>query len=347
MRKAFLKAGIEICGLISEPTAAVYRHYEKLKKWQKIVVFDWGGGTLDIAVVELISGNIRETQTYGIPLGGDKIDEKIAQWIFKKLLREKNFDISFEEISPKTRDIFLVESEDAKRSMSEDVETEMSFNCKEFGGIIQSKMSRKEFFNLIDPEINTAINAIRESIKNARLSVEEIGCILMVGGSSKLAGLYDTIEREFPCHVIPPDTESDWATAHGAALLNKNEGRYILSQNVGLRLSDDTYFPLLRQGEQIDNEIRTVSFGLVEDCDNARFIFEEKKDSLSEFGEHGRETLGYMTVPTYGFMKEPIRFEYGMDENLMFNARVQSDNRKAPIYWEYGKLRFSYRFPDD
>ncbi len=348
LRKAAHAAGIEICGLISEPTAAVYRHYETLRKWQKVAVFDWGGGTLDISVVELVSGNVREIATFGLRLGGDDIDEKIAKWTHNQILRKKGGDISFDEMTGKARDELIVKAEEAKRALSDSDDAPINlYDYGEFGGINVS-IHREIFLSLFEPEMDNAIMATRDAVKNARISLEEIGAILMVGGSSKLCGLYDRIQEAFPsCQVIPPDAESDWHTAHGAALLNQNRGQYVLSQNVGLRLSDDTYFPLVREGEEIDNQVQTVNFVLVEDSNSARFIFEENTDNMPDSFGNGRKTLDYMTVPTYGFTKEPIELKYQIDENLLFKAEARSTNMNESARWEYEKLRFSYQLPGE
>ena len=79
LREAASDAGINILNFVSEPTAAVFKHYSEVSKWQKIAVFDWGGGTLDIAIVELNDGNVVELSTLGKRLGGDDIDIKVAE----------------------------------------------------------------------------------------------------------------------------------------------------------------------------------------------------------------------------------------------------------------------------
>ncbi len=98
LREAASDAGINILNFVSEPSAAVFKHYSKVSKWQKVAVFDWGGGTLDIAVVELNDGNVVELSTLGKRLGGDDIDIKVAKWAHMETLKKRGGKISFREM---------------------------------------------------------------------------------------------------------------------------------------------------------------------------------------------------------------------------------------------------------
>lgn len=348
LREAASEAGINILNFVSEPSAAVFKHYSEVSKWQKVAVFDWGGGTLDIAVVELNDGNVIEMSTFGKPLGGANIDAKVAEWAHIQALKKMRVKVPFKEMPSSSRDDILDQAEYVKIALSNENETTIALlDYGEFDQHIEIKMNLDKFVSLIEPELNKAIACLKEAVKQAGLSIDELGCILMVGGSSKLQGLLERMHEAFDCEIIEPDKDSDWHVAQGAALLNKTQGEYRISQNVDLLLSDDTYFPLIKKGEPVVHKEQTVTFGLVEDNQNAHFIFMESDDNVPTGLESDRRTIGYLTVPSYGFLFEPIELSFQIDKNLLFTVTAKSSNMAQNDYktWEYDKMRFSYNLP--
>ena len=347
LREAASDAGINILNFVSEPSAAVFKHYSKVSKWQKVAVFDWGGGTLDIAIVELNDGNVVELSTLGKRLGGDDIDIKVAEWAHMETLKKRGGDISFREMPSTCRDDMIEQAEQIKRDLSDRYES--TIILFKYGEIDAEEitMNVDKFESLIEPELNKAISYLKEAVKRANLSIDELGCILMVGGSSKLQGLLKRMYDVFDCDIIEPDKDSDWHVAHGAALLNKTQGEYRVSQNIGLLLSDDTYFPLVKHGEVVKHKEHTVTFGLVEDNKNAHFIFVETVDNSPTVSDIDRITIGYMTVPTYGFLNEPIELSFKVDKDFLFTVTGKSSNkgRTGSNYWEFDEMRFSYKLP--
>lgn len=347
LRRAASDAGINILNFVSEPSAAVFKHYSEVSKWQKIAVFDWGGGTLDIAVVELTDGNVIELSTLGKLLGGNDIDIKIAEWAHMEILKKGGGQISFKEMSSTSRDKMMEEAEQIKRVLSNRYEsTIIVFDYDEIDAE-EIPMNVDKFVSLIEPELNKAIACLKEAVKQAGLSIDELGCILMVGGSSKLQGLLERMHEAFDCEIIEPDKDSDWHVAQGAALLNKTQGKYRISQNVDLLLSDGTYFSLIKKGEPVVHKEQTVTFGLVEDNQNAHFIFTESDDNAPTGLESDRRTIKCLTVPSYGFLFEPIELSFQIDKNLLFKVTAKSLNMAQNDYkkWEYEKMRFSYNLP--
>jgi molecular chaperone DnaK len=351
LRRAASDAGINILNFVSEPTAAVFKHYSEVSKWQKIAVFDWGGGTLDIAVVELNDGNVVELSTLGKRLGGDDIDIKVAEWAHMQTVKKSGGNISFREMPSISRDDMLEQAEQIKRDLSDKYKsTILLFNYGEIDAQ-EIKMDAVKFTSLIEPELDKAIACLKEAVKRAGLAIDELGCILMVGGSSKLQGLLERMYEAFDCKIIEPDKDSDWHVAHGAALLNKTQGEYRVSQNVELLLSDDTHFPLIKQGEIVRHKEQIVTFALVEsnpeDNPNAHFIFMESADNSPTGLESDRRTIGYLTVPCYEFLFEPIELSFQIDKNLLFTVTAKSSNmaQNDSKTWEYDKMRFSYNLP--
>jgi molecular chaperone DnaK len=347
LRQAATLAGIEIISFVSEPTAAVFKHYSEIYKWQRVAIFDWGGGTLDIAVVELSQGNILELSTGGKYLGGDDIDYKIANWAHQQILKATGSNVAFAEMSSNARDKMLVRAEEAKRELSS--RNEVSINLLGYGGLDapEIKIEAGKFVSLIEPELEIAVAYLKEVVKRSKISLDELGCILMVGGSSKLRGLADKISHAFDCEIIEPDINSDWHVAHGACLLNQTKGAYRVSQNIGLLLSDDTYFPLVQEGDMVQHTETIITFGQIEDSPNANFVFIESPDNSPNGIDRDRRTIGYLAVPSYGFLYEPIILSFQIDRDLLFTVTAKSQNMsdKEVKRWEFDEVRFSYNLP--
>ena len=350
MRQAALDAGIEIRGFVSEPTAAVFRSFEAVRQWPVVVVFDWGGGTLDISVVSIQGNVVHEIATVPKPLGGDNLDRTLAEWAHMQILRAKGgSNIPFTGMASRYRDQLVSQCETAKRVLAD--EDDFTISLPRYGdfGTVNLTLTVDEFSRLMQPSIDEAIATLEEGVLHrAHLSFDQIGCVIMVGGSSKLRGLEDAIaQREWSCDIEFPE-ESDWHVADGAAVLASSFGEYIASQNVGVRLCDDSVFPIIRTGQTIAHGSQTATFGLVEDTNNARFVFVEGRD-----GEDGRLTgmdriLGYLAVPAFGFSNEPLHLETKIDEDLLLHVTARSQARadNHTRQWTYPELRFSYALPE-
>lgn len=100
LRNAATKAGIQVKKFISEPTAAYCCHHEALKACNNVAVFDWGGGTLDITVLNVENGKVSELAADGMNFAGDDIDLKFAKKLHTILMKDKENPISFEDLDP-------------------------------------------------------------------------------------------------------------------------------------------------------------------------------------------------------------------------------------------------------
>lgn len=349
LRKAARNAGIDIKGFVSEPTAAIFRNFEEVNKWPNVVVFDWGGGTLDISVVSIRAEVVEEIATLSNPIGGDDLDRIIAEWAHMQILRKKSKNgPPFEGMDARYRDSLLSQCEFAKRNLG--IEDLVEISIVQYGefGTVNLVLTEEEFSDLLKPKINEAIATLEECVQNqARLSFDQIGCIVMVGGSSKLRGLRESLDKKgWNCDIVfPPDSE--WHVADGAAVLSSSFGEYILSQSIGIRLSDNTVYPIIRKGQKANLYNDRATFGLVEDSDNARFVFVEFKDETDGKLVSMDKILDYLSVPTYGFSDEPIHLNSNIDENLLLQitARSQCKGKIHERIWTYGGVRFSYQLP--
>lgn len=202
---------------------------------------------------------------------------------------------------------------------------------------------------LFEPFISQAFQALLDTVqKQAGCSKEEIGCLLMVGGTSKLRGLSEAFRQKGWPGLIKHPLDADWNIAQGAAIHAMSPGSYVAGQGLGLAVSDGSYYPLIHNGQTVLlNDGEEHHFGLVEDSQNARIVFVQPKGRRSYENGDPLETLGYLNLPAYGFSNEPIAVKTWVDEDLVVNVRGYSTRREAQVReWRYEKLRFRYQLPN-
>lgn len=342
IRNAAKEAGIDVEGFISEPTAAFFANYDELKSEETVVIFDWGGGTLDVSVIRNSGGRISELATTGMPIAGDDIDERLARKVHAKVTRKKGVNLSFDEMSPAARDMLLVRAERAKRALSEDDDTVISLNRYGDIGAFRERVSYEWFEAIIDGIVEDAISCLDRAISDAGETPETIDRIVMVGGSSNIGPLLDKLDNRFGDKLFFPE-QTVWSISNGAAQLSQNPGRYHSSQKVGLILADDSYFPLLNPGDPIMDWSKSVDFGLVDKSTEMRVVFSGSKDI-----DDSEDKQQVVSVPSYRFLEEKLKVHAFVDRNSVFRVELKSSMRKQSdtVFWEYDKLKLYYSLED-
>lgn len=344
LRKAASRAGIEISTFISEPTAAFMSHSKELSSYRNVVVFDWGGGTLDISVLEHSNNVITENYTDNLMKAGDDIDKIIAHWVHERITEKHNLQISFEGVSPVDRQRLLNEAERIKLSLQnedtdEDIITLSNYAGKDF---VEQTVNKETFNNLISGIVTEAIDLLFASIDKSKISPAEVGQILVVGGTGNLLLFREKIEQrwEYPNLLFPDDAE--WDIAKGAVYLAANPGSHRVSENIGLELSDEKFYSIIPAFTSLQESENSVNLGLVEDADTATFIFATKD---SESSPHRR--VGELLVPCFGFRDEVIELKSYITDDLILEAEAKNSHKQKEEdkrLFRYEKLRWQYKF---
>lgn len=342
VRRAAARAGIAIESFISEPTAAYFANYSELKSCETVAMFDWGGGTLDVSVVENDSGRLTELATNGIKLGGDDIDRKVALKIHSKVARDKGQSVSFDDMPLVAQDRMLVKAERAKRVLSDDDDASVFLGSYGELGAFREYLSYEWFEAIIEPEVNRAMKCLEDTISDSGVGLANIDRVVMIGGSSNIRPLLERMEEKYGDKLFFPD-ETMWSISDGAARLSINPGMYYAAQDLGLILSDGSYFPILHKGDKAKGWSSSTSFGLVDHSEDARLIFAGSRDL-----DRASDRYWVFTVPQYGFLQEKIILESSFDDNLVFRATAKSSMRsnKYSSTWEYDRLKCYYRLSE-
>ena len=204
-------AGLNVLRIINEPTAAALAYgLDKMDKDQKVAVYDLGGGTFDVSILEIGSGVFEVLSTNGdTHLGGDNFDEKIIDFIVDEFKSQTGIDASKD---PMAYQRIREAAEKAKIELSNSSDTEInlpylsadSAGPKHFVG----KLSRAKFEQMIDDLIQKTLAPCRKAIKDSKLKVSEIDEILLVGGSTRIPKVQEEVEKLFgkkPNKSVNPD----------------------------------------------------------------------------------------------------------------------------------------------
>lgn len=341
LREAAEKAGIRVRSFISEPTAAFFANYNELKSSSIVAVFDWGGGTLDVSVLQHINGKVYELATVGKDVAGDYIDSKIAKRIHAKIARKKGIEIAFEDMPSSAQDMMRVRAERAKRMLGDDDTATISINNYGAFGACRETLEYDWFADIVDPEVTMAMGCLEEAIHQSGVGLANIDRIVMVGGSSNLRPLLEKMDEKYGDKLFFPE-ETMWNVAQGAAMLAMTPGDFYSSQSIGIVLSDDAYYEILKPDTPVQGWEHTCHFGIVDSSKEARFVFGGSPDI-----EASPERFKTLSVPAYRFLQEQIVLKATIDPNMVFTVIAGSNMQPSEFrrLWEYTQLKCYYKLP--
>ena len=344
LREAAQNAGLTIETFISEPTAALVANYSRMRMFKNIAVFDWGGGTLDVVVLHIEDGRIEEITTDGMNLAGDTIDRKIAEQIHIRYCRTKGVTKTFDEVDGKSRDKLLIKSELAKIELSEGADVSgILVPGYDNQGVLRTSVEYDWFEKLVQPEVNEAVNCLNRVIEKANLNATNIDAVLCVGGSSRLKPFREKLMKLYGKSKVIYPQKVMWNIAEGAALIGMTNaaGGYGMNQDIGLILSDGSFYPLLRKGQRIPCREMKINFASVTDEKSVRFLITDAEDPAKRTFEHPI----VIDREGQGFMSEQFEVSCFVDPDLLFRFRVRSTEfmRKYLYLWTYNKLNIYYQ----
>ncbi|MCY7008275.1 molecular chaperone DnaK [Fusobacterium simiae] len=212
-------AGLDVKRIINEPTAAALAYGLEKKKEEKVLVFDLGGGTFDVSVLEISDGVIEVISTAGNNhLGGDDFDNEIINWMVTEFKKETGLDLSNDKMAyQRLKDA----AEKAKKELSTLMETSISlpFITMDATGPkhLEMKLTRAKFDDLTKHLVEATQGPTKTALKDANLDTKDIDEILLVGGSTRMPAVQEWVENFFgkkPNKGINPDE----VVAAGAAI---------------------------------------------------------------------------------------------------------------------------------
>src|SRR5690242_4527767 len=181
-------AGLEVMRIVNEPTAAALAYGLDKKKDETIAVFDFGGGTFDISILEVGEGVVEVKSTNGdTHLGGDDIDERLIEWIIEEFKKDQGIDLSNDKMALQR---LKEAAEKAKIELSSTMETEINlpFVTADQSGPkhLAMKLTRARFEQLVEPILARLRGPVETALKDAGLDPSKIDEVVLVGGSTRI-----------------------------------------------------------------------------------------------------------------------------------------------------------------
>ena len=204
-------AGLEVERIINEPTAAALAFgLDKLDQEQKVLVYDLGGGTFDVSILDLADGTFEVLATAGDnKLGGDDFDEKIMNWVVEEFKKDQGVDLSNDKMAMQR---VKEAAEKAKKDLSGTMQTQISLPFISAGAAgplhLELTLTRAKFDELTRDLVLRTETPVRQALKDAGMDPTEIHQVLLVGGSTRIPAVQESVKKllgKDPNKSVNPD----------------------------------------------------------------------------------------------------------------------------------------------
>jgi molecular chaperone DnaK len=213
-------AGLEVLRIINEPTAAALAYGLDKKKDETIAVYDLGGGTFDISILEVGEGVVEVKSTNGdTHLGGDDIDQRIVDWLVAEFKKEQGIDLGKDRMAIQR---LKEAAEKAKIELSQLMETEINLpfvTANESGPKhLQLKLTRSKLEQLMEELLQRTVGPVKQALSDASVSPDKIDEVVLVGGSTRIPRVVDIVKNLFNGKEPHKGVNPDEVVAVGAAI---------------------------------------------------------------------------------------------------------------------------------
>ena len=239
-------AGLEVERIINEPTAAALAYgLDKQNTNEKILVYDLGGGTFDVSILELGDGVFEVLSTSGNNhLGGDDFDNRLVDYIVSEIKKEENVDLSNDKMAMQR---IKEAAEKAKKDLSGMTSTQVSlpFIAQVDGAPVNFEIdiTRAKFESLISDLVDSTMEPVRKALKDAKLTKNDIDKVILVGGSTRIPMVQDLVKKETgkdPSKGVNPDEVVSMGAAIQGGVLTGDVNDIVLLDVTPLSLGIET-----------------------------------------------------------------------------------------------------------
>ena len=340
-------AGLNVLRIINEPTAAALAYgLDKMDKDQKVAVYDLGGGTFDVSILEIGSGVFEVLSTNGdTHLGGDNFDEKIIDFIVDEFKSQTGIDASKD---PMAYQRIREAAEKAKIELSNSSDTEInlpylsadSAGPKHFVG----KLSRAKLEQMIDDLIQKTLAPCRKAIKDSKLKVSEIDEILLVGGSTRIPKVQEEVEKLFgkkPNKSVNPDeVVAIGAAVQGAVLKGEITDVLLLDVtplSLGIETMGGVFTKLIEANSTIPiRKSETFSTAVDNQANVEIHVLQGERPMASDNKTLGRFMLTDVPPAPRGIPQIEVTFDIDANGIISVSAKDKGTGKEQNIKIESG-----------
>lgn len=335
-------AGLEVARIINEPTAAALAYgMDKLGKEQKVLVYDLGGGTFDVSVLEMADGTFEVLSTSGDNhLGGDDWDQKIIDWILSSVKTNNGVDLSKDKMAmQRLKDASEKAKIDLSGSKEVDINLPFISMTKDGPLNVELKLTRAKFEELTKDLLERTIKPVDDALNEAKLSAQDIDKVLLVGGSTRMPAVEELVKNKLgknPDKSINPDeVVAQGAAVQGGVLMGDVKDILLLDVTpltLGIETMGGIATPLIKRNSTIPTS-KTQIFSTATDNQPAVdvHVVQGERSLASDNKSLGRFVLGGIEPAPRGVPQIEITFSIDANGILSVKAIDKKTNKEASI----------------
>lgn len=337
-------SGLNVLRIVNEPTAAALAYgIDKSDKDMNIAVYDFGGGTLDVSILSFGGGVFEVLSTDGdTHLGGSDVDEKVMNWLIDEFKNDEGVDISKD---PMAMQRIKEAAEKAKIELSSTNSTEINLPyITAVDGMpkhLVKTLTKAKFESLIDDLVQRTIEPCKKALENAKLGIDEIDEVILVGGSTRIPAVQEAVKKFFgkePSKNVNPDEVVSLGASVQGAILNKESGvgdivlLDVTPLNLGLETLGNAMTNLIEANTTIPCK-KTQTFTTAQDNQTAITVrvLQGNRPLASQNKQIGIFNLeGIMPAPK-GVPQLEISFDIDANGLLTVTAKDKATNKEQSI----------------
>jgi molecular chaperone DnaK (HSP70) len=358
IRRAAGAAGIEVTTFVHEPFAAVVGYaqsrgfsLEQLPS-ELILVFDWGGGTLDITLTRSESGRIEELATGGLlNAAGDRFDEHLQGWGLARMMDRLSAKPGEIEPRGRNRDRLIGESERVKIRLSSDTDDVMNVaSLAEVNGTevdMDEPVGRPDFEALIRDEVLDAMGEVQRVLNDARVDSTDVDRILLIGGTSEIPMLQHEMQKLFGVRAESLREQSQTIIAEGAAIVAQRGYQPFLTRPVQLALADGSQLTVFDRDTLVPVAgAKQLTMYCTDPRDGVAHLVITEQVRADERGSTRQQDV--LSVPVNPGLPRPYNHErihatFEIDEDLVLHARAWGASQQTVVETSVSDLTFGLR----